>query len=322
MSRRNSFRFVPTFIHEHIKYNLSYQAEIKETIKQLRSSTRTLCRLSGKSNSTVIPKLRHLATAKHPSISSVEEKIQELKAVLFDRLRTGVEEERARQNQITTTLNKEQRTNQEVAVLKEELRVAQELRNDEISKKDEVIKQLKDQLREIKTHAEESTKRMESRSKQKEDLEVTQFQSREIRLEMDIKEAQKKLDDTQTSNREEEVAMRKKKAKIENEVEAWISKYDQEMDEKQNEIDELMAIYNEEHANLEELMRKYDSLSKNWQSILDERARQEEIVRQKKLEEQRKIALATKLQAMWRGYSVRKEIKKKKKADKKGGKKK
>lgn len=40
-------------------------------------------------------------------------------------------------------------------------------------------------------------------------------------------------------HREEEARARKKKFKVESEVENWISKYDQELEEKQLEIDEI-----------------------------------------------------------------------------------
>jgi hypothetical protein len=40
-------------------------------------------------------------------------------------------------------------------------------------------------------------------------------------------------------NREEESAARKKKFKIEGEVENWILKYDQDLEEKQAEIDDI-----------------------------------------------------------------------------------
>jgi hypothetical protein len=44
-------------------------------------------------------------------------------------------------------------------------------------------------------------------------------------------------------NREEEALARKKKFKIESEVENWISKYDQDMEEKQVEIDDITVNY-------------------------------------------------------------------------------
>ena len=43
-------------------------------------------------------------------------------------------------------------------------------------------------------------------------------------------------------DREEEAQLRKRKNKMESEVENWVMKYDQEMGEKQHEIDELMVI--------------------------------------------------------------------------------
>lgn len=196
------------------------------------------------------------------------------------------------------------------------------MRSKEISKKDHVIEELKTQLREIKTHAEESTRRMEYRSKQKEDLENTQYTSRESHLQIEIKTLVKKLEDIQIAHREEEAGMRKKKVKIENEVEAWIAKYDQEMEEKQNEIDELTAIYNEEHINLVDLQRRNEELSKEWQRILDERSRQEELKKQKEAELAQKNLFASKIQALWRGYVVRRDLKKKKKPEKKSARKK
>ena len=94
-------------------------------------------------------------------------------------------------------------------------------------------------LRDIKGHAEDAAKRMEHRSRQKEELEVGQYQAKEKSMLTEAQLFRKQLDEFQIKDREEEAAMRKKKAKIENEVEAWISKYDQEMEEKQTEIDEL-----------------------------------------------------------------------------------
>lgn len=43
-------------------------------------------------------------------------------------------------------------------------------------------------------------------------------------------------------NREEEALARKKKFKIESEVENWIHKYDQDMEEKQIEIDDISVF--------------------------------------------------------------------------------
>jgi len=44
------------------------------------------------------------------------------------------------------------------------------------------------------------------------------------------------------THREDELILRKRKYKIESEVENWIHKYDAEMEEKQTELDEITVI--------------------------------------------------------------------------------
>ena len=80
---------------------------------------------------------------------------------------------------------------------------------------------------------------MESRSKQKEELDIGQQQTKERAVLQEIAAAKKSLEESVVQHREEEVSMRKKKRKIENEVEAWINKYDADMEEKQQEVDEV-----------------------------------------------------------------------------------
>jgi hypothetical protein len=67
---------------------------------------------------------------------------------------------------------------------------------------------------------------------------------------------------------------------------------------------------------LDDLGRHFSVLEKEYLDILEERRLAEEKEEQRRLEFERKTAAATKLQAGWRGYSVRKQLKKKK--DKKG----
>jgi hypothetical protein len=45
------------------------------------------------------------------------------------------------------------------------------------------------------------------------------------------------------THREEELVLRKRKYKIESEVENWIHKYDAEMEEKQTELDEITVVF-------------------------------------------------------------------------------
>lgn len=103
----------------------------------------------------------------------------------------------------------------------------------------DIIRKHKDELRLIKSQTDDISRKMESRTKQREDIDTQQSANKQMSISNEIIGLQKDLDELTAKDREEEASVRKRKAKIENEVEAWIFKYDQEMGEKQNEIEEL-----------------------------------------------------------------------------------
>ncbi|KAK6096337.1 TATA element modulatory factor 1 [Batrachochytrium dendrobatidis] len=146
----------------------------------------------------------------------------------------------------------------------------------EINKRNEVIRKLKDELREIKHQAEEATKKLEIKSKQKEEADISAFTEKENALRQEIESANRQLEDDTASNREEEALLRKKKFKIESEVENWIHKYDQDMEEKQAEIDDITVIFMEEKAHLDELQERYTDLQKEFEKITEEKRIAEE----------------------------------------------
>ena len=128
-----------------------------------------------------------------------------------------------------------------------------------------------EELREIKNDAEEATKRLESKSRQKEDFETQQFKERETSLLVDTTLLRQSLDENRSHNREEEAALRKKKFKIESEVENWIHKYDQDMEEKQTELEDISSVLSEEKAQLDELTLRYNELQKEYDVIMEAR---------------------------------------------------
>ncbi|KAJ3052199.1 hypothetical protein HK097_006723 [Rhizophlyctis rosea] len=299
----------------------SFTSDLKETSRALRAATRTLARHFA-SNPTALSKLRYLKSTKPPVIGYLESLIQEVKMLTYERLRITVEEEKAKQDQLSGIIAKEQKTSNEVRVLKEELEKAKKERMSEINKKNEAIRRLKDELRDIKHQAEETTKRLEARSKQKEDSDLQQFRDREHSLRTEILQLTTKLSETTKRNREEEAQLRKRKFKIEGEVENWIHKYDQDMDEKQTELEDITAIYLEEKAQLDELTARHAELQKEYEKIMEERRVQSEIKKEKEKEHQRLWNAAMRIQAIFRGFRVRRDIakgKKEKAAKGKGG---
>lgn len=71
---------------------------------------------------------------------------------------------------------------------------------------------------------------------------------------------------------------------------------------------------------LDDLGRHFSVLEKEYLDILEERRLAEEAEERRKAEFERQTTAAIRLQACWRGYRVRKQMKKKAKKGKKGGK--
>ena len=93
-----------------------------------------------------------------PVVAQFEHWLKEIKMLVYDRLNTTVEEENQKQDQLSLIIAKEQKTSTEVKALKEELEKAKRERNGEINKK--------------------VTRKLESRSKQKEDFEIKSSKER------------------------------------------------------------------------------------------------------------------------------------------------
>ncbi|KAI8609551.1 hypothetical protein BC830DRAFT_1173457 [Chytriomyces sp. MP71] len=283
------------------------EADQKEVAKQLRMATRAICR-HFLQNPTLIGKLRYLKSTKSNNVVHFENLLQEVKVLVYERLRTSVEEEKAKQDQLSVIIAKEQKTSNEVRILKDELDKAKRERTSEVSKRNEIIQELRD----IKQQAEDTTKRLESRSKQKEDAELQQAKDKETAMKDEIRALNDTLKEMVHKNRDEEALLRKKKFKVESEVENWIHKYDQDMEEKQSELEDITTIYNEEKAQLDELQSRYNELQKEYEKIMEERriAQEERIAQEKKLRHMHEAA--TRIQALFRGWKFRKELVKKK----------
>ena len=103
-----------------------------------------------------------------------------------------------------------------------------------------------------------------------------------------------------------------RQTKNESEVENWITKYDQDMEEKEREITALRAIYEEERKELSRLEDYCNKLMAEREAQLaEERKKAEEVARQ----QAQKATLdkaATMLQRMWRGRIARRELERKK----------
>ncbi|KAI8815973.1 uncharacterized protein EV422DRAFT_337870 [Fimicolochytrium jonesii] len=285
----------------------------------IRSVTRTLVR-HFLQHPTASSKLRYLKSTKTAGVSQFESLLQEVRNLVYERLATTVEDEAEKRERLSGILGKEMRTSNEVKLLREELDKAKKERTAEVNKRNEVIRRLKEELRTIKKQAEDTTKRLESRSKQKEDADVQAFKDKQSHLQTETAALRQHLATLTQQHNEEEANLRKRKFKVESEVENWIHKYDQDMDEKQTELEDITAIYLEEKAQLDELSARHADMKKEYETIMEERKVEDEKRKEREALLRRNVMAATRIQALFKGWKVRRELAKQRSGSAKKGK--
>lgn len=121
-------------------------------------------------------------------------------------------------------------------------------------------------------------------------------------------------------HRDQENQLRKEKWKHETNVEGLLSRYDDDMIKKQNEYDEIEALYEEEMKQLSELEEKFKPLEEEYSKIIEEKRNLERIRAMEEEALNKKIKAAIVIQSYWRGFKLRKGIFKKKRGKKGKGK--
>ncbi|XP_020833751.1 dynein regulatory complex protein 10 [Phascolarctos cinereus] len=244
--------------------------------------------------------------------------LTEFRGFVFEKLLTSPMEEKERAEFLDEINLREKKNNQLIQDLEAELSATLKARDSEMEKENLVIQELKSHLHQVLKFSENHLLRTKQEAEKQQKAELQASQGRIAKIQQDILRLRTQYHNIVEENRDSEQALRKKKYKLETEIENWIQKYDTEMGEKQTEYEELDEIYTEEKAQLAELKEKHAVLVQEFVQIRDERL----INSKKQLEAEKEMALmmraATLIQAFWRGYLVRSLLKSKRKKKKKG----
>jgi hypothetical protein len=263
-------------------------------------------------------------------------KMRQLRALLFEKLLTTVDEERKRQEYLAGLIAREEEANETIDNLEDEVQQLEDDRNMEVEKREQVIQRVLEDLQAI-THQGKFVEDRVNRgaeSRIKKDSEVADLKKKDLVVDIygwkpgkgddkdtkEIKGLKDVLEDLRVENRAKEAEMRKNKQKTEHHIDGVISEYDRSMKEKQDEIDEINRLYTDEKLQLSELEARLATIKIEYDIIMEERKRERER-REKAADELAKMVKAALLmQRFWRAYKARKALKKS--SSKKGKKKK
>lgn len=246
--------------------------------------------------------------------------MKELKEIIMGMLLTTPVEEAERNQYLKEVSERERKNAKVIDKLEADLSVAQGDKDNEIKKKNDVIRRLQADLHQIEKFSEEHIRRTKSEAEKQEAADMKNSEGKKVKLQQELTQLRNQLSSLILEHRESEGDLRKKKFKFETEVENWIQKYDQDMGERQDEFEEIDAVYTEEKKQLNELEERFKTLETEYKQIMEERRIARERREAAERELQMCIKAATTIQAFWRSFKVRKALKSKKK--KKGGKKK
>lgn len=243
--------------------------------------------------------------------------MNELKDIIMGMLLTTPVEESERTQYLQEISERERYNASIIDKLEKELKVANDDKDDEIRKKNDVIRRLQADLHQIEKFSEEHIRRTKSDAEKQEAADTKNSEGKRVKLQQELSQYKTQMQNLTQEHRENEQNLRRKKFKVETEVENWIQKYDQEMGERQDEYEEIDAVYTEEKKQLNELEERFKTLEAEYNQIQEERRVARERREAAERELQMSVKAATCIQAFWRSYKVRKALKSKKK--KKGG---
>ncbi|KAM7004745.1 dynein regulatory complex protein 10 [Passerculus sandwichensis] len=293
---------------------------IRAAEKHLKSSLRNILRLF-----LVNPLLYHglkfeVRVRESPADAFIKA-FTEFRDSMLERLLTTPDEEREMIQFMKDISLQVEKNTEVISALQAQLEGLIQARDEEVSKKDKEIENLKTTMEDLaKNCRTEIRLLMKEGGKQKKGDEEAS-QERCARLKEDIQHLGTQFSALVLKHRASELVLRMEKCKTEREIQEWIQKYDTDMTEKQTTYDELQIAYNEEKEQLAVLMEKHALLIQEYTLIEEERRILQEKAEEAAREEARRNQAATCIQAYWKGYFVRckyKSLRKKGKGKGKG----
>ncbi|XP_063193837.1 dynein regulatory complex protein 9 [Chroicocephalus ridibundus] len=235
-------------------------------------------------------------------ITVTMKKMQESRT--FNSLTEANEREKEKKSKFHNILIREEEGKKEIKSLEEQLRDVKKQTEIELQNRDSMIAYLEDQLQEMKAKM-----NMEScYMKKSTDLQVHQTQKKcsnaEHVLDEETQKLRSKTDKEIRVHTEIENFLRQHLKKVEEKLEHWVDKYENDTDAKEEELDALKAL---KANNLEMLQRLATECQMFEETIIRDRAEKE--AKKRQLEQDAlELKSTLKLQAWWRGTMVRRNL--------------
>lgn len=237
--------------------------------------------------------------------SSNSELYREIK-VMQDAIRNHAEYAIPLSTDSTASFQKVDEAAETLAALKKELQFQRESYESKSQSQLKTIQELKDKIYAHQQSTEEYLSQIQARLSTHLDLQEQAHTAAVTTITTDTNKLKEQLSDFRVKHKEEELGMKAQRNRVLKEVSEWIARYDEEMTDKQKELDECNAATYYDQEMLRDLIIKRDRVKEQWSLIEKERQDLAEAARIKKLRDDENNRAASKIQRSWRRHAKEK----------------
>eukprot|EP00794_Sanderia_malayensis_P007306 gene7306-8122_t len=271
---------------------------IIEDHKSFKTSLKKLIQIYKKDNINKEQERKLLS----PSSEMLIQFVEDLWGIVENKLLTTPEEKQQKYIYVSEVLVRSRKSHDRIVSMEKQLQEMLDEKNKEIAQQNLQINLQRDDLENKLKEAEKdhgniilgTQLRMQADNKK-----LNKFTNEKMQ---EIVPLRQQLDMDRKKHYSDERALRKKRYKLVTELHNWITKYDEELERKQEEIDDLKeeAVVNEAH--LKELEPRMAQLKIKYDEVVKERETKEEQKRIKLLEIAKKIQASVVIQRAWKRY--------------------
>ncbi|KAG9413316.1 hypothetical protein AC1031_012535 [Aphanomyces cochlioides] len=248
--------------------------------------------------------------------------LSELTDLTYTQLSKTVEDEATKRDMMENVYNRRKQAEDDLVQLREKLSDLRKTKEDDLSHLDVQMQKLKGELQTINKTTENELQLIQTQVKDTLDKAFEQQNAEMQALQEKYSQLEQNLQKDTTEHRDIEEALRKAKCKVAVEVKSTIEKYDQDMLAITSDIDNLQDTYSREQKEFRELSEHFVKIDEEQARIEEEEKILEAIREEERRQVQKLHDAATRIQSVWRGTMVRREMAAKKKKGGKKGKKK
>lgn len=223
------------------------QDEVRTVARALRESTNELCR-NLKGNPNIAENLSKVQVERSGLHALLARTLRELHDGSFASLTSAVEEEAARTSDIAEIMEREKEAAFAVGQLKADLAAERRGHDEDVEKRDEEIARLKEQLSEAKASTSVEVRYL-AQTVRASCQTLRRLSSAETaNLEEEIATLRKELEIEERAHRESGDFLRRKQSALQQDVEAWMGRYETELEELDRELEGLKASWRQSRS--------------------------------------------------------------------------